>query len=66
MKAGNRSSGRGFRINKGGDGTDAVSCVLSDGGVAGVQNDDPRLSPPAGHSTRRSATAASKYHHEVN
>lgn len=25
MKAGNRSSGRGFRINKGGDGTDAVS-----------------------------------------
>lgn len=40
--------------------------MVSDGGVAGVQNDDPRLSPPAGHSTRRSATAAGKYHHEVN
>ena len=31
-------------------------CVVSDGGVAGVQNDDPRLPPPPDHSTRRPAS----------
>lgn len=47
------------QINNDGDGTDVVS-VVSDGGVAGVQNDDPRLPPPSGHSTWKSASVVSK------
>lgn len=35
--------------------------VISDGGSAGVQNDDSRLSPPSGHRTRRPASAARKF-----
>lgn len=51
---------RAFLINK--DGTDAdVISVSTDWGSAGVQNDDPRLSPPSGHSPRRPAAAISKY-----
>lgn len=39
-----------------------VSCVVLDGGVAGVQNDDPRLSSPSGYSTRRFASVTGKLH----
>lgn len=43
-------------INKEGGGPD----VVSDGGVAGVQNDDPRLPSTSGLSTRSSASVNSK------
>lgn len=36
--------------------------MVSDGGVAGVQNDDPRLSPPSGRSTRRFASVTGRFH----
>lgn len=42
--------------NKEGGGPD----VVSDGGVAGVQNDDPRLPSTSGLSTRSSASVNSK------
>lgn len=44
-------------INKEDGGPD----VVSDGGVAGVKNDDPRLPSTAGLSTRSSASVTSKY-----
>lgn len=50
----------GILIDGDGDGTDLVSCVVSERSLAGVQNDGPRLPPPAGQSTRRSASVTGK------